>query len=103
LTRVNTVWREESGWVSVRGIRWLQWQASPQAVGFYERLGLKADTRPQPEYPYFKLFFLMKDNERCQRVQSLVPLAVCSKNILVGVGYLGADTFEHAPRFRCLR
>jgi GNAT superfamily N-acetyltransferase len=44
-------------WSRHRGVRWLQWQASPQAVGFYERLGLKGDPCPQPDYPFFEIEF----------------------------------------------
>lgn len=44
-------------WSQARGVRWLQWQASPKAVVFYERLGLKGDLCPQPEYPFFEIEF----------------------------------------------
>lgn len=44
-------------WAERRGIRWLQWQSSPAAVGFYERLGLKGDPCPQPDHPFFEIEF----------------------------------------------
>jgi GNAT superfamily N-acetyltransferase len=44
-------------WCAARGVRWMQWQASPRAVAFYERLGLKGDPCPDPEYPFFEIDF----------------------------------------------
>lgn len=44
-------------WSQQRGVRWLQWQASPKAVAFYEQLGLKGDPCPQPDYPFYEIEF----------------------------------------------
>lgn len=44
-------------WSEQRGVRWLQWQASPKALEFYERLGLKGDPCPQPDFPFFEIEF----------------------------------------------
>ncbi|MGM0884996.1 MAG: N-acetyltransferase family protein [Bacillota bacterium] len=59
--RMNGIGRElfESvkNWSQHRGVRWLQWQASPKAIVFYERLGLQGEPCPQPEYPFFEIEF----------------------------------------------
>lgn len=44
-------------WVQARGSRYLEWQSSSQGVGFYERLGLRGDPCPQPDYPFFEIDF----------------------------------------------
>jgi GNAT superfamily N-acetyltransferase len=42
-------------WVKTRGSRYLEWQSSSQGMAFYERLGLKGDPNPQPEYAFFEI------------------------------------------------
>jgi GNAT superfamily N-acetyltransferase len=42
-------------WAKARGARWIEWQASSDAVGFYERLGLRSHPDPDPEHPYFEI------------------------------------------------
>lgn len=44
-------------WSRLRGVRWLEWQSSPSAVAFYERLGLHGDPCPQPDHPFFEIEF----------------------------------------------
>lgn len=44
-------------WAAGRGVTWLQWQASEQALPFYERLGLIGDPCPDPEHPFFEIEF----------------------------------------------
>jgi GNAT superfamily N-acetyltransferase len=44
-------------WAEQAGIRYLEWQASQTALGFYERLGYKGDPCPQPDYPFFEIEF----------------------------------------------
>jgi GNAT superfamily N-acetyltransferase len=44
-------------WSESVGATWLEWYASPAAVPFYERLGFRGVTCPQPEYPYFEIEF----------------------------------------------
>lgn len=44
-------------WVEGRSVKWLQWQASTKAVGFYERLGLQGDPCPDPEHPFYEVTF----------------------------------------------
>lgn len=44
-------------WTRSRGVRWLEWQASRDALGFYERLGVNGDPCPDPEHPYFEIDF----------------------------------------------
>lgn len=44
-------------WSERRRVRWLEWQASTAALGFYERLGLRGDPCPDPEHPYFEIEF----------------------------------------------
>lgn len=44
-------------WAEDRGVKWLQWQASTKAVGFYERLGLQGDPCPDPEHPFYEITF----------------------------------------------
>ena len=44
-------------WAHAHGVLWLQWQSSPHAVGFYERLGLRGEPCPQPDYPEFEIEF----------------------------------------------
>lgn len=44
-------------WAEGRGVKWLQWQASTKAVGFYERLGLQGDPCPDPEHPFCEITF----------------------------------------------
>lgn len=51
------LFEEVRGWCERRGVRWLQWQSSQDAVGFYERLGLKGDSCPDPEHPFFEIEF----------------------------------------------
>lgn len=48
---------EVEAWARKRGVRWLQWQASESAVGFYERQGLKGDPCPDPTHPFFEIEF----------------------------------------------
>lgn len=36
---------------------WLQWQASQSAVLFYEQLGFKGESCPDPEHPFFEIAF----------------------------------------------
>jgi GNAT superfamily N-acetyltransferase len=47
-------------WSKQQGVRWLQWQASTRAIGFYEQLGLKGDPCPDPEHPFFEIEFTKK-------------------------------------------
>ncbi len=44
-------------WARARGVRWLQWQASADALPFYERLGLFGDPCPDPGHPFFEMEF----------------------------------------------
>lgn len=44
-------------WAQERGSRYLEWQSSENAIPFYERLGLKGEPCPQPEYPSFEIDF----------------------------------------------
>ena len=44
-------------WCKVGGVHYLEWQSSKQAIAFYEKLGLKGDPYPQPEYPFFEIDF----------------------------------------------
>jgi GNAT superfamily N-acetyltransferase len=44
-------------WAAQSKIRYLEWQASQAALGFYERLGYQGDPCPQPDYPFFEIDF----------------------------------------------
>lgn len=44
-------------WAEERQARWMEWQASTDALGFYERLGLRGDPCPDPEHPFFEIEF----------------------------------------------
>lgn len=44
-------------WARARGARWMEWQASAAALGFYERLGLIGEACPDPEHPFFEIDF----------------------------------------------
>lgn len=44
-------------WAQRREARWLEWQASNEAVAFYERLGLRGDPCPDPSHPFFEIEF----------------------------------------------
>lgn len=44
-------------WCVARGARYLEWQSSKEALGFYEHLGLQGDPCPQPEHPFFEIKF----------------------------------------------
>jgi GNAT superfamily N-acetyltransferase len=44
-------------WAEQAGVRYLQWQASLSATGFYQRLGYVGDPCPQPEHPFFEIEF----------------------------------------------
>lgn len=46
-----------AGWATDRGVAWLQWQSSPAAVPFSERLGLAGDPCPDPGHPFFEIDF----------------------------------------------
>lgn len=41
-------------WARDRGVRWMQWQASRDALEFYQQLGLKGDPCPDPLIPSSK-------------------------------------------------
>jgi len=42
-------------WARRRGARWIEWQASGDALGFYEQLGLKGEPCPDPGHPFFEI------------------------------------------------
>lgn len=44
-------------WANEHGVRWLEWQASAEALDFYQRLGLQGDPCPDPGHPYFEIDF----------------------------------------------
>jgi GNAT superfamily N-acetyltransferase len=44
-------------WAQRRGARWMEWQASGNALAFYERLGLTGDACPDLEHPFFEIDF----------------------------------------------
>lgn len=44
-------------WANEHGIRWLEWQASAEALDFYQRLGLQGDPCPDPGHPFFEIDF----------------------------------------------
>ena len=44
-------------WCQARPIRYLEWQAGGEALGFYERLGYKGEPCPQPDFPSFEVDF----------------------------------------------
>ena len=44
-------------WCQSRPIRFLEWQAGSEALGFYERLGYKGESCPQPDFPSFEVDF----------------------------------------------
>jgi GNAT superfamily N-acetyltransferase len=52
-----TLFHAVKGWAQQGGIRYLEWQASQSALGFYQRLGYIGDPCPQPEYPFFEIDF----------------------------------------------
>lgn len=45
-------------WYEDNNISYLQWQADKDAVGFYEKLGLKGDTKSDlEEHPFYEIEF----------------------------------------------
>ena len=44
-------------WSAHNTVRYLEWQASQAALGFYERLGYQGNPCPQPDYPFFEIDF----------------------------------------------
>ncbi len=45
-------------WCKSQKVRWLQWQASTEVQQFYEKFGLKGDTKSDLEkYPFFEITF----------------------------------------------
>jgi ribosomal protein S18 acetylase RimI-like enzyme len=44
-------------WSKENGAKWLEWYASPSAIGFYEKLGYKGEPCPQPENPSYEIEF----------------------------------------------
>jgi GNAT superfamily N-acetyltransferase len=44
-------------WAKASGAKWLEWYASPSAVGFYDKLGYQGETCPQPENPFYEIEF----------------------------------------------
>jgi GNAT superfamily N-acetyltransferase len=44
-------------WARGHAVRWLEWQASVDALSFYTRLGLRGDPCPDQEHPYFEIDF----------------------------------------------
>lgn len=44
-------------WARGEGVRWLQWQASPSAISFYTRLGLRGQACPDPDHPFYEIEF----------------------------------------------
>lgn len=52
------LFEEIKSWAARARVSWLQWQAAGTAVPFYERLGLKGDTRSDlDEFPFFEIEF----------------------------------------------
>lgn len=51
----SALFRAVKAWSDERGVKWLQWQASLDAVPFYRALGLAGDPCPDPEHPFFEL------------------------------------------------
>jgi GNAT superfamily N-acetyltransferase len=49
----EAVWQ----WTEQRGAKWLQWQASQDALPFYTSLGLPGDPCPDPGHPFFEIEF----------------------------------------------
>lgn len=44
-------------WAKENKATWLEWYASPSAVGFYKKLGYEGETCPQPENPFYEIEF----------------------------------------------
>ncbi len=44
-------------WAKENGAKWLEWYASPSAVGFYNKLGYEGEICPQPENPFYEIEF----------------------------------------------
>ena len=44
-------------WAENNGATWLEWYASPSAVGFYRRLGYEGTFDPDPQHPFYELEF----------------------------------------------
>lgn len=42
-------------WAAEQGARYLQWQASQDALAFYDALGLTGDPCPDPDHPFFEV------------------------------------------------
>ena len=44
-------------WSESIGATWLEWYASPSAIGFYKSLGYEGKLNPNPTYPYYEIEF----------------------------------------------
>jgi hypothetical protein len=47
--------------ISEESATWMEWQASRDALGFYEHLGLVGDPCPDQEHPFFEITFAGPD------------------------------------------
>lgn len=50
-----------TAWTIERGVTWLQWQSSAEALPFYRCLGLVGDPCPDPNHPFYEIDFSRED------------------------------------------
>ncbi|MFD2045492.1 GNAT family N-acetyltransferase [Ornithinibacillus salinisoli] len=47
-------------WSELQGATWLQWNANPNSISFYEKLGYTSLPEEEEGYPFYEINFIQK-------------------------------------------